>query len=568
MRRVSIVLFFACLAIVCSSTGIDLNDLFNYQNQAIPNYINDDNTDGNSITDEAATLGRVLFYDKNLSTNNSVACASCHQQQFGFSDPQTTSLGVNGLTGRHSMRLVNSRFSNETAFFWDERAATLEIQTTQPIQDHAEMGFSGTDGDPGFAELITKMEAISYYEELFQLAFGSTEITEARMQMALAQFIRSIQSFDSKYDVGRAQVGNINQLFPNFTADENAGKTLFQTPPPQGGAGCQTCHSQPEFDIDPNSRNNGIVGVINDPSSIDVNVTRAPSLRDMFNPDGLLNGPLMHTGEFNTLRQVIDHYDDIDIVPGNNNLDNRLRGGPGGNGQNLNLTELEKNQLEVFLLTLTGSDMYTNEKWSDPFEIDGSLNLTELGTLPVELLSFEGIANDKWNTLDWRTASEEEFSHFELERSADGRNGWFVVAEVLAADVVAERSRSTGAGEVETSYASTDDQPLAENYYRLRMVDLDGSFAFSEVIYLYNPGAVSAGLELNVYPNPNYGNFSFQTPGIDELPTAWSLFDLTGRKVWSGKQTTEVTAANLNSGVYILVVDVDGQRLTERVVVR
>ena len=104
------------------------------------------------------------------------------------------------------MRLVNARFSEEDNFFWDERARSLEEQTTQPIQDHIEMGFSGTNGQPNLDSLIRKMQNIDYYQSLFTLAFNDNTITEERMQQALAQFVRSIQSFDSKYDTGRAQV--------------------------------------------------------------------------------------------------------------------------------------------------------------------------------------------------------------------------------------------------------------------------------------------------------------------------------------------------------------------------
>lgn len=127
-------------------TKINLNSLYNYANQAVPSYITKFNGTTNPITDKGATLGRVLFYDKKLSSNNTVACASCHQQQFAFSDQAIASTGVNGTTGRHSMRLINARFANESKFFWDERAASLEVQTTMPIKDHAEMGFSGANG--------------------------------------------------------------------------------------------------------------------------------------------------------------------------------------------------------------------------------------------------------------------------------------------------------------------------------------------------------------------------------------------------------------------------------------
>ncbi|MEO1415078.1 MAG: cytochrome c peroxidase [Bacteroidota bacterium] len=347
---------------------IDLENLLNYSNQAVPNYINEDNTRNNPITDAGATLGRVLFYDVNLSVDNTIACASCHQQAAGFSDRSLLSQGVAGVTGRHSMRLINARFAEEDNFFWDERANTLEEQTTQPIQDHIEMGFSGQNGDPSIEDLIAKLEALDYYQELFTFVYGQDEITEEKMQMALAQFVRSIQSFDSRYDQGRGQVNNDNANFPNFTAEENAGKRLFMTPPNQGGAGCAGCHRAPEFDIDPNSRNNGVVGVAGNPGMIDITITRSPTLRDMVDPNGVLNGALMHDGSLATLADVIEHYNDVAAIQGNNNLDPRLRGGPGGQGQNLNLTDNEKTSIVAFLETLSGNNVYRDVRWSNPFQ--------------------------------------------------------------------------------------------------------------------------------------------------------------------------------------------------------
>jgi len=319
---------------------IDLANLVDYENQTIPNYINRDNTANNPINNAAATLGRVLFYDKNLSSDNTVSCSTCHQQEFAFSDLDVVSQGVNELTGRHSMRLINSRFGAEVRFFWDKRAASLEAQTTQPIQDHGEMGFSGTNGDPDFDDLIIKMEATPYYKTLFSEAFGDDAITEARMQLAMAQFIRSIESFDSKFDVGLSQVGgNINAPFPNFTTQENQGKNLFNQPPQfanggirvGGGVGCAACHQGPEFSIDrqpPNQqRNNGVITVANDSSAIDLTNTRSPTLRDLFSPAGVLNGPMMHDGSFATFDAVLDHYNDVTFNPNVNQvLNGRLRG--------------------------------------------------------------------------------------------------------------------------------------------------------------------------------------------------------------------------------------------------
>jgi cytochrome c peroxidase len=352
---------------------IDPDNLANYANQAKPAYITKDNTAGNAIDNKKATLGRVLFYDKNLSIDNSISCGSCHKQAFAFSDTALASTGVaGGFTGRHSMRLINARFSTEAKFFWDERAATLEVQTTQPVQDHAEMGFSGQNGRPTISTLLTKLQTLDYYKELFQFAYNDVNITEQRLQECLSQFIRSIQSFDSKFDAGRAQVNNDLQNFPNFTAQENAGKNLFITPPvfdatgsrTNGGLGCGGCHRAPEFDIDPNSGNNGIVGRING-AAIDITNTRAPSLRDLIRTDGVVNGPMFHTGVGTNLQTVVAHYGTINIAPGNNRLDPRLR--PGGVGQRLNITAQEVNSIVAFLRTLSGTDVYTNAKWSDPF---------------------------------------------------------------------------------------------------------------------------------------------------------------------------------------------------------
>jgi len=383
-QKLTIPLFaLLCLFLFLNAT-IDLDNLFNYQDQFIPNYITKDNSAANPMDDKLATLGRVLFYDKTLSSNNTIACASCHMQEFAFSDPATQSVGLNGgLTGRHAMRLVNTRFADEVRFFWDERAASLEAQTTQPVQDHIEMGFSGTNGDPDINDLIEILEGLTYYEQLFTFAYGDPTITEARLQLALAQFVRSIQSFDSRFDDGLSQVNNVNQPFPNFTPEENQGKNLFLQTPANGGAGCAGCHRPPEFDIDPITLNNGVITVAGT-AGTDLTNTRAPSLRDVVNNNGDLNGPLMHDSSFTSLLQVIDHYNAIPNDPTNTNLDPRLLG-PGGQPQNLNLTVAEKNALIAFLGTLTGTNIYTDEKWSDPFEPNGTITIIG-GNLGIDAL--------------------------------------------------------------------------------------------------------------------------------------------------------------------------------------
>lgn len=394
MKRIALILL-PVAAIVAISATIDLSNLPNYTGQAIPNYILRDNTPPNNpLTNKGATLGRVLFYDKKLSVNNSTACASCHHQQFAFGDTASASKGALGNTGRHAMRLVNARFGDERRFFWDERAQTLEQQTTMPIQDAVEMGYSGQSGDPSINDLIAKMNNIWYYPILFNWVYGDAAITEQRMQQALAQFVRSIQSFDAKYDAGRAMVAGDGAPFPNFTQQENQGKQLFMAPPQfdangnrvAGGAGCAGCHAPPEFAIAQNSRNNGVTGSF--AGGTDLTNTRAPSLRNVVDANGNGYGGFMHDAGINginTLMDVIDHYDSI---PADNvNLDPKLRpGGPGGALQKLHLTAQEKASLIAFVRTLTGTDVYTNQVWSNPFTND-SLTLINIPSFVQELVN-------------------------------------------------------------------------------------------------------------------------------------------------------------------------------------
>ncbi|EAS19364.1 cytochrome c peroxidase [Flavobacteria bacterium BBFL7] len=347
---------------------INLNQLESYQNNNIPSYIRFSNQ-GNAIENDKATLGRILFYDTKLSTNNSISCASCHQQEHAFSDTSIASTGVNGTTSRHSMRLVNVGFQSGTNFFWNERVNSLESQVTEPIKDHAEMGFSGLNGAPTFDELLIKLSDIDYYQVLFNHIYGDEIITEERLQECLSQFVLSIQSFDSRYDDGLQLTGNPGPAFPNYTMSENRGKFLFTTTPDNGGAGCVSCHAPPEFAIRDNIHNNGVIATIADPNIFDHNNTRSPSLRDLQNPEGLLNGPLMHNGSFSTLSEMVEHYNAIDMT-NQQLLDPILFDGVGPDGpigQQLQLTDNDKIALINFLKTLTGNDMYTNPKWSNPF---------------------------------------------------------------------------------------------------------------------------------------------------------------------------------------------------------
>jgi cytochrome c peroxidase len=365
---------------------IDLSKLENYANQKVPDYIGDPRDNDNPVTDAGATLGRVLFYDKKLSIDDTISCGSCHQQSHAFSDPNVVSKGVaGGVSTRHSMRLINTRFGhgeastnprfNVVRMFWDARANSHEDQETAPIKDHNEHGYSGLNGRPNINDLITKLEAIEYYRELFQFVFSSPEITEAKIQLALAQFTKSIQSFDSKYDEGLALSPSKLDDFPNFSFDENQGKKLFETSIGEGGINCTSCHHSPEFVIRTPGigfGHNGVVGVANNPNSYDFTNVRAPVLRDLVNPEGIFNGPMMHDGSMTNFRQVIDHYNFVPVP-----TDETVRAkfletidfflAPSGLPRDFQLTETEKRQLEAFLKTLSGKSVYTDKKWSDPF---------------------------------------------------------------------------------------------------------------------------------------------------------------------------------------------------------
>lgn len=306
----------------------------------------------NPITNDGATLGRVLFYDKNLSLNRTVSCGSCHQQAKGFSDSNVKSTGfLGGLTDRHSMSLTDAKYYQNGRFFWDERAATLEDQVLQPIQNSTEMGLT-------LAQITERVSEQSYYNQLFINAFGDNTITTDRISKALAQFVRSIESYQSKYDVGRAQVNRPNLDFPNFTTEENLGKQLFFAPPANGGGGCAGCHNSEAF-AGIGAQNNGL----------DLNTTadqgagggrfKSPSIRNVE-----MTAPYMHDGRFSTLEQVVEHYNSG--VQAHPNLANRLRD-PNGNPIRLNFTATQKAALVAFLKTLTDNTLATEVRWSNPF---------------------------------------------------------------------------------------------------------------------------------------------------------------------------------------------------------
>lgn len=317
----------------------------------------------NPITNHGATLGRVLFYDKNLSINRTISCASCHNPSLGFSDSAVLSKGFNGgSTRRHSMPLVNAILYTRGRFFWDERAATLEEQVLQPFQDPVEMGMT-------IPTLLERVREKSYYATLFNNAFGSTDITSNRVSLALAQFVRSIVSYNSKYDAGRALVQNPAQAFPNFTASENNGKNFFFQPINAGGGGCLGCHGTEAF-VAPNRGGtvNGIDAVSTTDRGIIEAIPNNNQLEGAFKVTSLRNieltAPYMHDGRFTSLTEVIEHYNSG--IRNHRNLDPILKT-PQGTPVRLNMTAQQKTDLLNFLKTLTDASVATNPKYTNPF---------------------------------------------------------------------------------------------------------------------------------------------------------------------------------------------------------
>ncbi len=332
-----------------------------------------DNTPANNpVTNEGATLGRVLFYDKKLSANGTVACASCHKAEHGFSDPDVLSKGFNGgLTRRHSMGIVNARFYASGKFFWDERAATLEDQVLMPFQDEVEMGLT-------LQELEGIVSSQTYYPTLFEDAFGDETVTSDRVSKALAQFIRSLVSTTSKYDYARNEVSSPTEDFPNFTAQENLGKDLFYLPrvlTNGNNANCAACHVSEAF-VGPipnrgngtsNATNNGLDAMsttdfgVNETTGMpnDTGKFKVPSLKNI-----AIRPPYMHDGRFATLEEVIEHYSSG--IQNHPNLAPPFVNDNGIVGQ-FNFTQTEKDALIAFLKTLTDEEMLNNEKFSNPF---------------------------------------------------------------------------------------------------------------------------------------------------------------------------------------------------------
>ena len=348
------------------SDGPTLPDIPYVYEREVPDFIQDFNgvwgggVPGNSfssVTDAGSTLGRVLFYDKKLSIDETISCGTCHKQEFSFADGLALSEGTGGtMTTRNSMHINDLAWRSSPELFWDGRHTVLEDMVIDPIINPDELGLDVVD-------LIVRLEESDYYEDLFIEAFGTPAVTEERIASAISQFVRSIATFDSKFDEG------IKQNFTNFTDSEENGHMLFEQE-------CGFCHAAPHFGtsefagiifgsnftngLDSVSSDPGMGGWTNDPFFD--GVFKTPTLRNIE-----MTGPYMHDGRFETLEEVVDFYSE-GIQPHPNSFFNGWQGGGTGNSfTGFDFSDSDKADLVNFMKTLTDQATLTDPKWSDPF---------------------------------------------------------------------------------------------------------------------------------------------------------------------------------------------------------
>lgn len=312
----------------------------------------------NPMTVEGVELGRFLFWEKQLSADNTQSCGSCHFPEHSFSDPAQFSVGITGAVGtRQSMALVNLGWARD--YFWDSRAPTLEEQVKEPIPNPIEM-------NQPWPEALEKLRSDDRYPPMFDAAFGSTEITVDRCSKALAQFLRTMISANSKFD--RWRTGDYV-----FTDSEFRGYELFNreggdpevVTGGQFGADCFHCHGEAGLQFtDYLPHNNGLDSVFTDlgvggvtGNPLDFGRFKTPTLRNVE-----LSGPYMHDGRFTTLEEVIEHYNSGGVP--STTIDPFMKYTSGG----LALSDQSKQDLINFLKTLTDTSYAEVEAFQNPHE--------------------------------------------------------------------------------------------------------------------------------------------------------------------------------------------------------
>jgi len=299
----------------------------------------------NPTTVEGVYLGRKLFYDTRLSDDSTKSCASCHLQSAGFTDPEQFSEGITGERGtRNAMQVINAGWF--TSFFWDGRAATLEDQALGPVVNPVELNTT-------WPKVEEKISNDRLYPALFKMAFGSYEIDSIQIVKAISQFERTLLSFNSRYD------DYFYGDFSGFTESEENGFDIYFSEK----GDCIHCHAGPIL-TDNEFRNNGLDSELTDLGLADVTGLstdegkfKVPTLRNIE-----YTGPYMHDGRFETLEEVVEHYNS-GVHADSPNLDDEMHNASEG----LNLTNEEKTDLINFLKTFSEPEFLTNTNFSDPF---------------------------------------------------------------------------------------------------------------------------------------------------------------------------------------------------------
>lgn len=303
------------------------------------------NFENNSLTKEGFKLGRKLFFEPRLSSDNKISCGSCHQPFAAFSQfDHDISHGVEERIGiRNSPSLFNLNW--HTSFFWDGGVNHIEVQPSAPIINPVEMNET-------LANVVTKLQSDEGYKTMFKDAYGSEEITTQRIFRALAQFMGMLVSSNSRYDkYVRNEEGG------SMSTQELSGLNVFRTK-------CATCHKEPLFS-DFSIRNNGLELVNNSSNIIDLGrgviepsdsttyyKFKVPSLRNL-----KYTVPYMHDGRFKTIDEVLNHYSTgIHQTP---NLDPLLSSG-------ISLSSQDKEELKAFLNTLNDEEFVKDVRFQEP----------------------------------------------------------------------------------------------------------------------------------------------------------------------------------------------------------
>lgn len=294
--------------------------------------------ENNEISKEGFLLGRKLFYDPILSLDNSISCNNCHIQGVGFADSQQHpfSIGVDNEIGmRNALPLMNLAFYQE--YFWDGGVTHLDFVPVNAIESPVEMKET-------MANAVLKLNQSEAYKSLFKQAYGIDEITSPYLLQSLSDFMNRMVSANSKYDQGYFTG------FGNFTADEKAGKLLFE-------ANCTSCHNGVLF-TDQSYRNNGISTTFLDEgrariteNNADIGKFRVPTLRNIEK-----TAPYMHNASFKTLEEVLEHY--ASGVQKSVTLDASLIKEDSTYG--INLSKEEQALIITFLKTLTDESFLQN----------------------------------------------------------------------------------------------------------------------------------------------------------------------------------------------------------------